>query len=102
MELSFWHVVNYIDVCGRNGVIFNPEKFVFAEDTVDFAGFTVTPDSLKPTLKITKAIKDFPTPSSIKGVRAWFGIVNQVAYAFAQSTIMAPFRELLQKNKNFT
>ena len=101
VEMMFWHVVNYIDVCARNGIIFNPEKFVFGKDTVDFSGFKVTLDSLKPTLKMTKAIQEFPTPTSIKGIRSWFGIVNQVAYAFAQSKIMAPFRELLQKNKKF-
>ena len=101
VEQSFWHVVTYIDTCGRNGVIFNPAKFVFAEETVDFAGFTVTDDSIRPTLKMTKAIEDFPVPTSISGVRSWFGIINQVAYAFSQSTIMAPFRDLLQKNKKF-
>ena len=101
VEQSFWHVVKYIDICGRNGIIFNPPKFVFAANTVDFAGFTVTPDSIKPTVKITKAIEDFPVPTSITGIRAWFGIINQVAYAFAQSKVMAPFRDLLQKNKKF-
>ena len=101
VEDSFWHAVKYIDLCGRNGVTFNPSKFVFAAETADFAGFTVTLDSIKPTLKMTKAIKDFPTPTSITGVRSWFGLVNQVAYAFAQLEIMYPFRELLKHKKKF-
>ena len=92
---SFWHAVKYIDLCGRNGVIFNPSKFVFAADDADFAGFTVTLDSIKPTLKMTRAIREFPTPTSITGIRSWFGLVNQVSYSFAQSEIMFPFRELL-------
>ena len=82
-------------------MIFNPSKFVFAADTVDFAGFTVTPDSIKPTLKMTKAIREFPTPTSITGIRSWFGLINQVSYSFAQSEIMFPFRELLQHRKKF-
>ena len=53
VQENFWHTVKYIDLCGRNGVIFNPSKFVFAVDEADFAGFTVTLDSIKPTLKMT-------------------------------------------------
>lgn len=101
IEECFWHVINYIDLCGRNGVIFNPSKFEFALDIIDFAGFTVTLDSIKPCLKMMKAILEFPLPATLKGLQAWFGIVNQVAYAFAQSSIMFPFRELLQKDRKF-
>ena len=96
LEDSFWHTVNYITLCGENGVVFNPSKFVFGADTVDFAGFTVTPEGYKPTERLLSAIRDFPTPTSITGIRSWFGLVNQVSYAFAQSRVMAPFRDLLK------
>ena len=96
LEESFWHTVAYITLCGKNGVVFNPSKFVFAADTVDFAGFSVTPSGYKPTAQLMNAIRDFPTPTNITGVRSWFGLVNQVAYAFAQSEVMAPFRDLLK------
>ena len=98
---SFWLVVNYIDVCARNGVIFNPEKFIFGEDTVDFAGYTVTKDSIKPTTKMLKAIEEFPTPTSIKGIRGWFGIVAFISFAYSLSSVMLPFRELLASKKKF-
>ena len=101
VEDSFWHTVRYIDRCGRNGVIFNPTKFVFAADIADFAGFTVTLDSIKPTLKMTKAIREFPIPKSITGIRSWFGLINQVSYTFAQSEIMYPFREILKHKRKF-
>ena len=98
---NFWHTCEYITLCGKNGVIFNPKKLVFARDTIEFAGFSVTPDSLKPTQRMLDAIQGFPAPTNIKGVRAWFGLVNQVAYAFAGSQLMAPFRELLRKDTSF-
>ncbi len=98
---SFWLVVNYIDVCARNGIIFNPEKFVFGEDVVDFAGYTVTLDSIKPTVKMLKAIQEFPTPTSIKGIRGWFGIIAFVSFAYSLSPVMLPFRELLASKKKF-
>ncbi len=98
---SFWLIINYIDLCGRNGVIFNPDKFLLGEDVVDFAGYTITLDSIKPTAKMLKAIKEFPTPTSIKGIWGWFGVIAFVSYAFALSTAMTPFRELLETKKKF-
>ena len=47
-----------------------------------------------------EAIRNFPAPTHVTGVRSWFGLVNQVAYAFSQAEVMAPFRELL-KSKTF-
>ena len=43
-----------------------------------------------------RAITDFPTPKNITDVRSWFGLVNQVSYAFSMKETMLPFRELLK------
>ena len=102
MESAFWHTVDYISHCADNGIVFNPDKFHFAKMQVEFAGFLITANGVKPTKRMTKAILHFPTPTSITGVRSWFGLVNQVSYAFSQAEVMAPFRELLQtKNRKF-
>jgi len=98
---AFWHTLNYIKLCGDNGIVFNPEKFQFAKDTVEFAGFDITPQGYRPNEKILEGIKNFPSPTNITGVRSWFGLVNQVSYAFAQAPIMSPFRELLEHNGKF-
>ena len=39
---SFLQTIQYLDLCGRNGIILNPEKFNFAADQVNFAGFEIT------------------------------------------------------------
>ena len=65
-------------------------------DEIEFAGFTITADGIKPTTHMVDDIRDFPTPTNITGIRSWFGLVNQVAYAFAQAEVMAPFRDLLR------
>ena len=61
-------------------MVSNPPKFVFGKDVLDFAGFTVTKDGVKPTAQMVEAISNFPKPTNIKGVRSFFGLVNQVAY----------------------
>ena len=101
MEECFFATCRYIDLCARNGVVFNPTKFKFGRKEVDFAGFTVTDEGVKPTRKMLEAIASFPKPVSLTGARAWFGLVNQVAYSFAQTEEMAPFRDLLKRNRQF-
>ena len=47
------------------------------------------------------AIENFPQPHNITDARSWFGLVNQVAWAYSISDIMLPFRELVKKNSVF-
>ena len=98
---AFHHAVDWLDLCGRNGIVLNPAKFTFAKKTVEFAGFEITSNSVKPCPRILDAIKDFPTPMNITDVRSWFGLVNQVSYAFATADRMLPFRDLLKPGKPF-
>ena len=99
IEDCFWHAFDYIKICADNGVIFNKEKFQFAQDEVEFAGFMITRHGVKPPKRIVAAIEAFPTPRNITDIRSWFGLINQVAYAFSQMAMMAPFRELLASKK---
>jgi hypothetical protein len=98
---SFDQAVNWLDLCGRNGITLNPEKFVFGANTVEFAGFEITNDSVRPCKKYLDAIRHFPTPSNITDMRSWFGLINQVSYAFAATERMLPFRESLKPGTPF-
>ena len=54
IEESFFKTVEWLDICGRHGITLNREKFVFAQDEVEFAGFDITQDSVKPSPKYSK------------------------------------------------
>ena len=99
---AFHQVVEWLQLCGNNGITLNPSKFVFAQDNVEFAGFEITPTSVRPSRKFLESILDFPTPANITDIRSWFGLVNQVAYAFAAAERMLPFRALLKPGTTFT
>ena len=99
IEQAFFHAVEWIDACALNGVTLNPKKFAFAKDTVKFAGFEITSENVRPCQESLDAILQFPRPSNITDMRSWFGLLNQVAYAFSQAELMAPFRELLASKK---
>ena len=101
IEMAFWQACEFLSLCGENGITLNPSKFQFAENTVEFAGFKITPTSVQPSKKYLEAIIDFPTPTDITGVRSWFGLINQSAYAFSATDKMSPFRESLKPGNKF-
>ena len=101
LEASSYQATKWLDLCGRNGITLNPEKFIFGADTVEFAGFEVTRDSVRPSQKYLRAIRSFPTRQNITDIRSWFGLINQVAYTFSMTERMSPFRFLLKPDTPF-
>ena len=101
LEQSFFRICSILSHCNQNGMVFSPEKFNFARETVEFAGFVITTKGIKPTDRYIESIRNFPTPNNISEVRAWFGLINQVAYSFVKTEHMAPFRHLLSDAKPF-
>ena len=101
IEQAFFHAVEWLDVCSANGVTLNPEKFVFAADVIEFAGFEITLDSVRPCQKSLEAILNFPTPQNRTDMRSWLGLLNHMAYAFSVADTMQPFRHLLQEDTPF-
>ena len=101
LEKAFFRVCNMLSHCAKAGMVFSAPKFVFGAKEVEYAGFLVGMNSIQPTPKYLQSILDFPTPKNISDIRSWFGLVNQVAYAFAKGTMMAPFRELLKPATKF-
>ena len=98
---SFFQAVTWLHLCGHHGITLNPDKFVFGADTVEFTGFEITPNSVRPCKKYLDAIHNFPTPANTTDIRSWFGLVNQVSYAFLTADRMLPFRELLKPGTPF-
>ena len=101
IEECFFQACQWLDLCGRNGFTLNPEKFSFAQDTVEFAGFEITPNEVKPCNRYLDAIRQFPTPQNITDIRSWFGLVNQVSYYTSMTDKMRPFRDLLKPKMAF-
>ena len=101
IEECFFQACQWLDLCGRNGITLNPEKFTFAQDTVEFAGLEITPNEVKPCNRYLDAIRQFPTPQNITDIRSWFGLVNQVSYYTSMTDKMRPFRDLLKPKMAF-
>ena len=102
IEEQFHRACSFLDKCASNGIILNPGKFQFAQSTLDFLGFTLTPTGVQPTEDFISNILNFPTPANITDVRSWYGAVAQVSYAFATCPTMLPFRHLLSSKVPFS
>merc|ERR1712082_351871 len=96
IEANFNHTFDYLKLCGDNGITFNSERFQVCEMEVEFAGFRVTADGVKPSRQILEDISNFPEPTTLKEARRWFGLIEQVSYAFSIGDTMKNFRDLVK------
>ena len=101
VEKHWWRAIEFVELCGKSGIVLNPEKLQFSEPTVDFAGFRISEDSVEPLPKYIEAIRNFPTPKNITDVRSWFGLVNQVSHYSQLRDMMEPFRTFLSPRVKF-
>ena len=83
IEQAFFRICNILSHCSKAGMVFAPAKFQFAHEEVQYAGFTIGKDSIRPTDSYLQAIRDFPSPKNISDMRSWHGLINQVAYSFS-------------------
>ena len=88
-------MIEYLILVGNNGIILNPKRFHFSQQTVEFEGFIVIQTDVKPLPKYIDAKRNFSRPANILEIRSWFGLINQVL-PYAQLTeLIAPFKPLL-------
>ena len=97
----WWRVIDFLECCANNGIILNPKKFQFCQKSVDFAGFHLTESTVEPLPKYLDSITHFPTPTSTTDIKAWFGLVNQVAHYAQLRDLLQPFRQFLSPAVKF-
>ncbi|GFO14787.1 enzymatic polyprotein [Plakobranchus ocellatus] len=68
---SLFRAIEWLDTCGKHGIIINPERFVFAKESVMFgSGFEITLTTVGPCPQSIRAMRDFPTPKNLTGIRS--------------------------------
>ena len=98
VEENFVSVCKLLDIYGKAGLVMNSDKFQFGKETVNFAGMEITKDAIRPAREYLDAIRNFPVPKTISSMRSFYGMINQVNYAFLMSEHMEPFRHLLKSD----
>ena len=88
------------------GLKVHRKKSIFGNSSVDYLGYVITREGLRPQQKRIQAILDLAVPKTVKGVRSVLGILNYYRDLWPQrSRTLAPLHELtrtkgMDKNKN--
>ena len=88
IEESFCSTWDFLTLLAKNGIVASAPKFQFCQENAEFAGLTITNDGVAPSESMLESIKNFPKPTDITGARSWFGLVNQVLWAYSISEII--------------
>ena len=85
--------------CRANNITISISKLTIGTK-ITFAGYVVSGDGISPDPRQVEAIQKFPVPQCIKDLRAFLGLVNQLAGFVPDILQMSvDMRELLKKNR---
>uniref|UniRef100_A0A5S6QPV6 Reverse transcriptase domain-containing protein n=1 Tax=Trichuris muris TaxID=70415 RepID=A0A5S6QPV6_TRIMR len=85
-----------LKVLKANGLRLNKEKCYFAANEMEFLGFRVTKEGIRPTEGKLKAIKEAPLPKDVKQLQAFLGLLNfYSAFMPKKATVLEPLHRLL-------
>ena len=78
------------------------EETFLASSTVDYLGYTLTTTGIKPQVKKILPILRFQTPSSVKQLRAFLGLINYYKRLYHhRSHILEPLTRISSSSKRF-
>jgi hypothetical protein len=80
-----------------------PEKYTFGVKEVEFLGMIVSREGIKMDDSTVKAIREWPTPQTVRGVRSFLGLANvyrRFIEGYAQ--VARSLNDLTKKNITFT
>ncbi|XP_069798507.1 uncharacterized protein [Narcine bancroftii] len=70
------HLTCLLDRVQQFGLTVNPAKCQFSLQTIDFLGHLITLVGITPLTNKVEAIKNFPKPSTTKGIQKFLEMVN--------------------------
>ena len=82
-------------------IILSKKKFLIGT-SLPFLGYIVSNDGVRPDPDRVEAIRKFPAPTNVTGVRSFLGLTQQLSFFIPDfSHATAAMRQLLGKNKLF-
>lgn len=86
----------------ENGLTLNPTKCCFFQNSVNYLGFEINKDGVKPGENKIKAVEAFPLPKSVHNVRQFLGLTGFFRkFVKNYAHITKPLSNLLKKDEAF-
>ena len=87
----------------RDNLFTHPEKCSFDKTEVEYLGMFVNRDGIRMDNSKVKVITNWPTPTTVCGVRSFLGLANFYRHFIKDYAMLAkPLTDLTQKDKAFT
>ena len=87
-----------LECCRKSNLTLSRPKLQMGH-SVEFAGYEITKDGVKPDPKRTDGISKFPVPTNITELRGFLGLVNQLGFFIPDlAHVTRDLRALLKKN----
>ena len=101
MEDHLTHLRQVLQRLSDHGMVINPSKCVLGASELDFLGHRVTACGIRPLEDKVSAIRNFPQPSSLRGLREFLGMVN-FYHRFIPNCagLLQPLNQLLSSPKH--
>jgi hypothetical protein len=96
------HLRQVLDVLRANQLYCKESKCEFFKDSVEFLGHVIDRDGVHMMESKVKAIREWPTPTSVDDIRSFLGLAGYYRkFIKGFSSIAAPLTELLKKGTRF-
>ena len=80
----------------------NPEKYSFVKQRIVYLGHVETPGGIFPDPSRVEAVRNFPTPASLKELKSFLGLANYYRrFIKGFSEIASPLNALTKKSVKF-
>ena len=91
-------VFKILTILDKNKMAVKWGKFAFFKSEIEWLGFKISGEGVRPLVGRADAIKNLPIPKNISELRSFFGSINQyVKFVPDLSTPSSPLRPLLNK-----
>ncbi|ROT72058.1 hypothetical protein C7M84_009595 [Penaeus vannamei] len=93
------HVWTILHLLKQNGLVVSPDKCIFGASGIDL-GYKIQSQGIRPQANKVDAVLQFPTPTSVKGVQQFLGMINYYhRFIPGAASILAPLQDAVAGNK---